>query len=306
MSPFKFLPLMVKNLARNRRRTLLMAAGIAVSVFVVSALVSVEAGFGTLIDSSQDTLLNVREKGLACPVTGRVFDSYQRSIERIPSVTASTGVLRGLYTYQDKQNIVILSGVDWDAFRGFKDVRIVEGSEQGFGARPDAALVGRPLAAQHGWKVGQTVTFLEDRLSFTVAGIFASEDKAYETGVLVHKDYLAKVKRDEGKSTFLVVRVKDAAAAPAVSSAIDSEFANHPKPTKTQSERASRERELQDFLEIRRMLGLMVVAAVLVSVFGAANAVSTSVRERTREVGILRSLGLRREHSSASWSASRS
>lgn len=44
------------------------------------------------------------------------------------------------------------------------------------------------------------------------------------------------------------------------------------------------------------MLGLMVVAAIAVSVFGAANSVSMSVRDRTREVGILRSLGLRREH----------
>ena len=105
MNPLRFVPLMLRNLARNRRRTLLMAAGIAVSVFVVSALVSVEAGFGTIIDSSQDTLLNVREKGLACPVTSRVFDSYQRSIERLPSVTASTGVLRGLYTINGFQQV---------------------------------------------------------------------------------------------------------------------------------------------------------------------------------------------------------
>lgn len=292
----RFLGLILKNVARSRRRSLLMTAGIAVAVFVVTALLTVEAGFGALIGSAEDTLLNVREKGLACPVTSRVYDSYLATIGRLPSVRASTGVLRGLYTYQDKENLVVVSGVDYDAFRELKDVRLLDGSEQAFAARPDAALVGRPLATQHGWKVGQTVTMLEDRLGFTVAGIFVAPDKSYETGVLLHKEYLARVKRDEGKSTFFVVRLADPTTMAVVSKAIDTEFANAPKPTKTQSERVARERELQDFREIRRMLGLMVLAAIVVSVFGAANSVSMSVRERTREVGILRSLGLRRGH----------
>lgn len=291
-----FLSLILRNAVRSPRRTLLMTAGIAVSVFVVTALLTVEAGFGALIGSAEDTLLNVREKGLACPVTSRVYDSYLPAIARLPAVRASTGVLRGLYTFRDKENLVVVNGVDYEAFRGLKEVRLVDGSERAFAARPDAALVGAPLASQYGWKVGQTVTLLEDRLTFAVAGIFKAPDKSYETGLLLHKEYLARVKRDEGKSTYFVVRLADPAALPAVSKAIDAEFANSPKPTKTQSERAARERELQDFREIRRMLGLMVIAAIVVSVFGAANGVSMSVRERTREVGILRSLGLRRGH----------
>ncbi len=292
----RFVGLVLKNIARSRRRSLLMTAGMAVAIFVITALLTVEAGFGALVGSAEDTLLNVREKGLACPVTSRVYDSYLATVGRLPAVRSATGVLRGLYTWQDRENLVVVSGVDYGAFRGLKDVQLLEGTEESFAARADAALVGRPLATQHGWKVGQTIAMLEDRLTFTVAGIFAAPDKSYETGVLLHKDYLARVTRDEGKSTFLVVRLADPAAMSAVSKAIDTEFANAPKPTKTQSERAARERELQDFREFRRMLGLMVLAAIGVSVFGAANSVSMSVRERTREVGILRSLGLRRAH----------
>jgi putative ABC transport system permease protein len=201
-----------------------------------------------------------------------------------------------MYTYQGKENLVVVSGVDYESFRRLKPVEVVEGSERGFEARRDGALVGRPLANQYGWKVGDTVRLVEDRLTFAISGIFTSSDKGYETGVLLHKEYLGKLKRDEGKSTFLIVRLADPAAASAVSQSIDAELANSPKPTKTQSERAARERELQDFQEMRRMLGLMIIATVVVSVFGAANGVSMSVRERTREVGILRSLGLRKDH----------
>ena len=292
----KFLPLILKNIMRNRRRTLLMAAGIAVAVFVISALLTVEAGFGTLIGSAEDTLLNVREKGLACPVTSRVFDSYLHSIQRNPSVRSATGVLRGLYTYRSKDNMVVVSGVDYDSFRDLKAIRVVNGSEQAFLGRPDAVLVGQPLATQHGWRGGQSVSFEQSGVTFTVAGTFVSSDKAYENGILAHKEYLAKLQRDEGKSTYIVVALKDPAAASAVSLAIDSEFKNAPKPTKTESERDARERELSDFAQIRHMLGLLVLAAIVVSIFGAANSVSMSVRERTREVGILRSLGLQKSH----------
>jgi len=287
----RFLPLVLRRLFRNRRRTLLMAAGIAVAVFVISALLAVERGFATLISSADDTLLNVREKGLACPVTSRVFDSYLGSIASTPGVRSATGVLRGLYTYQKKENLVVVSGVDYEAFRKLKSVRLVSGSEQAFLARSDAALVGAPMAARHGWREGQSVAFVEG-LTVTVAGTFVSADKSYDAGVLTHKGYLSRLQRDEGKSTYLIVGLSDPGMVSQVSQAIDTGLANFPKPTKTQSERASRERELQDFLEVRRMLGLMVAAAVLVSIFGAANSVSMSVRERLREVGILRSLGL--------------
>jgi putative ABC transport system permease protein len=156
--------------------------------------------------------------------------------------------------------------------------------------------VGQPLAAQYGWKVGQSVALVEDRLTFTIAGIFVSPDKSYESGVLLHKAYFAKLKHDEGKSTYLIVSLKDPAFVSDVSRAIDAEFANHPRPTKTQSERAAREREMQEFIDIRRMFALLVVATIVVSIFGAANSVSISVRERTRDVGILRSMGLHKEH----------
>jgi putative ABC transport system permease protein len=53
---------------------------------------------------------------------------------------------------------------------------------------------------------------------------------------------------------------------------------------------------MQEFIDIRRMFALLVVATIVVSIFGAANAVSISVRERTRDVGILRSMGLHKEH----------
>lgn len=290
----RFLPLVLRSLLRNRRRTTLTIGGIALSVFVVSALLAVEGGFQTLFESSEPSLLNVSEKGLACPFASRVFDSYLPTVASVPHVVGATGVLRGLYSYQTKDKLVVVSGVDYESFRKLKEVVIVDGSDTAFRTGADSALVGRRVAKDYGWKAGQEVALLEDRVRFHVAGIFESPDKGYEGGVLVHKEFLARLKRDEGKSTFLVVAVDDPAAIGPVSASIDRALANYPKPTKTQSERAAKERELKDFIEIRRMLSVMMVATILASIFGAANSVAMSVRERTREVGILRSLGLRK------------
>lgn len=133
-------------------------------------------------------------------------------------------------------------------------------------------------------------------LTFRVAGIFSNPNTAYERELFLHKTYLARLKRDEGKSTYLVVQVAGLDAVAPVSKSIDDAFANYPRPTKTQSEKAAREQQSRDFEAVRLMLSGMVLATILASVFGAANNVSMSVRERTREVGILRSLGFRRRH----------
>jgi putative ABC transport system permease protein len=134
---------------------------------------------------------------------------------------------------------------------------------------------------------------VEDKLTFQISGVFSSTDKGCEGSVLLHKDFLGKIKRDEGRSTYHIAKIDDPSAVALVSGTIDQNLANYTKPTRTQSERAAKEREMQDFIEIRRMFSGMLIATILVSVLGAANSVSMSVRERMREIGIMRSLGLR-------------
>lgn len=290
----KLLRLILKNLVRSRRRTVLAAAGIGLAVFVVTAVMAVEAGFGSLASSGAATVLDVYEKDVACVHGSRVYDSYLETVRSLPAVVRATGVLKGLYSYQRRENLVAVEGVEYDEFRAIAGIRVVEGSEAEFAARGDGALVGRRLAAHYGWRVGDTVTMVEDGMAFQVAGIFASGDAAYEREVLLHKRFLAQLKRDEGRSTYLVVQVSDPDAVEPIAHTIDAAFANAPRPTKTQSEKAAREAQTRDYRAIRWMLSGMVLATVIASVFGAANSVSMSVRERTREVGILRSLGFRR------------
>jgi len=292
----RWLGLVVKNVFRSRRRTLLTTAGVGLAVLVVTSVAAIEAGFGTLASSAGDTLLAVHERDVACALSSRLFDAYLPSIRGTPRVVDATGVLRAMYSYQRAGNFVAVDGVDYEHFRTLKGIAVTQGSEAEFRARGDGALVGRRLARHQGWQVGQTVALIEDGLTFQVAGVFESADAALDSNVLLHKAFLGKVKHAEGKSTFLVVRVSDAAAVGPVAKKIDDDFANFPRPTKTQAEKAAKDQEVRDFAAVRWMLSGMVLATIIASVLGAANSLSMSVRERTREVGILRSLGLRRRH----------
>ncbi len=291
----KLIRLILKNALRNRRRTALSAAGIGLAVFVVTAVTAVQAGFGTLASEGSESVLNVYEKNVACVLGSRVFDTYLSGIRSISRVVSATGVLKGIYTYRRKENLVPVEGVEYEAFRSIGDIRVQDGSEAAFLAAGAWALVGRRLAERYNWRVGETVAMVEG-LTVRVAGTFSSPNAGYEREMLVHKRYLESFKRDEGKSTYLAVKVANVGAVASVSRAIDTTFANYPRPTKTQSEKATFEQQARDYDAIRLMLSAMVLATILASLFGAANSVSMSVRERTREVGILRSLGFRRTH----------
>ncbi|MBI5086671.1 MAG: ABC transporter permease [Acidobacteria bacterium] len=288
------LPFILKSLYRSRRRTFLTGSGIAVAVFVISSLLALEAGFTTLIGSAEASVVNVYEKGVACVVLSRVFDSYLERIKSLPHVTEATGVLRGVFSYQSKDKPVMVAGIDLPRFQSIKNMRFKDGGVSDFNTRTDGALVGRRLAVTFGWKAGQTVSLLENGLTFTISGVFECPDQTYEGMVLLQKDYLAKLSREEGKSTVLLVQINDPNEVASVSRSIDQVFGNYPKPTKSQSERDAKAAELRDYRELRRMLALLLMATTLVSIFGAANSVSMSVRERSREVGVLRAIGLRK------------
>jgi putative ABC transport system permease protein len=204
-------------------------------------------------------------------------------------------VLKGIYTYQRRENLIPVEGVEYEAFRSIGDIRVRDGSEAAFLAAGNGALIGHRLAERYNWRVGETVAMVEGP-TVVVAGILSSPNAAYEREILLHKSYLEGLMRDDGESTYLAVKVANAGAVAPVSRSIDTMFANHPRPTKTQSEKSTREQQARDYDAIRFMLSGMVLATLLACLFGAANSVSMSARERTREVGILRSLGFRRMH----------
>lgn len=162
-----------------------------------------------------------------------------------------------------------------------------------FLAGRDSALVGVSLAKRKGWKVGQTVDLSAQMgILFKVAGIYATGSEEQDNLVLMDIAYMHDRYDARGKANLIVAKLHPSARAEDVAQALD----RMPKPvgTHTQAETAFLSGmidDLTDMIAISRIVILITLAVVLASV---ANAVSMNVRERTRQIGIMRTLGFGR------------
>lgn len=183
--------------------------------------------------------------------------------------------------------------MDKSKFQRFRQYQVVEGSLDDFMAGRDSALVGVSLAKRKGWKVGQTVDLSAQLgLLFKLAGIYASGSEEHDNLVIMDIGYVQDRFDARGHANIIVAKLSPSARAEDVAQALD----KLPKPvgTRTQAETAFLSGmidDLSDMIAISRIVILITLAVVLASV---ANAVSMNVRERTRQIGIMRTLGFGR------------
>jgi len=90
---------------------------------------------------------------------------------------------------------------------------------------------------------------------------------------------------------WMVLRVNDPAQADAVASRIDKEFENSPFETKTSTERVMIKNFLDQVGNIGAILVYVTMAVFFTMLLVTANTMAQSVRERTNEIGVLKTLG---------------
>ncbi len=183
--------------------------------------------------------------------------------------------------------------MDKSKFQRFRQYQVIEGSLDEFIAGRDSALVGVSLAKRKGWKVGQTVDLSAQLgILFKMAGIYATGSEEQDNLVLMEIGYVQDRYDERGHANLIVAKLSPSARAEDIAQGLD----KLPKPvgTRTQAETAFLSGmidDLSDMIAISRIVILITLAVVLASV---ANAVSMNVRERTRQIGIMRTLGFGR------------
>jgi putative ABC transport system permease protein len=114
--------------------------------------------------------------------------------------------------------------------------------------------------------------------------------------LMFHREYLTELMKKDGSSnadtvgTFLIL-AKTPDDVPRIARAVDATFANSPWPTKTQTEREFALAFMAFMGNIKLYLGVVCAAVTFTILLVFANTVAMSVRERTRELAILRTLG---------------
>jgi putative ABC transport system permease protein len=290
--------LVLKNLLRNKRRTLLTASSVAVSLFLLSSLAMFYAALGRPVeDASGSTSLRL----MVSRSTGIMYgmpSSYEARIAALQGVAACTPMnFLGAY-YGDSSNYFANFAVGHETiFAVYKEANLPADQLAAFKRERLAAVTGRHLAEKFHWKLGDRIALLGSFYGVTpqviLRGIYTAPNLSDEDMFFLHWDYFNELMDRPDVVNSYWVRVNRPESAPRVAKAIDAMFRNTFAETKTET-------ESQFLLGFISMLGnvrgiiLAIGAAVTFAILLiVANTMAMSIRERIPEAAVMRSLGFR-------------
>jgi putative ABC transport system permease protein len=295
----KYLPLLASSLRRRRLRTFFTVASILVAFLLFGLAESMRYALQSGVDvAGADRLLTMHKVSF----TQLLPASYENRIHAVDGVVDVTPQTWFGAWYQDDRNQVPAFPVEPEAFlRMYPEYVIPEGQKQAWLADRTGILIGRAIADMFGWKPGDTVPlnssiWRKQDGSFawdvTVRAIFDVRNGGDTRQIVLHQDYFEEAKaQGKGLVGWYVVKVDDGARAPIVARQIDQLFANSPAETKTSSERAMAQSFVNQVGNVGKILGAIVTAVFFTMLLVTANTMGQSVRERTNEIGVLKTLG---------------
>jgi len=291
----KFVPLILANLFRKKLRTTLTIGSFAVALFLFGLLAVVRGAFNQGIDvAGSDRLVIVNKVSIIQPLPF----SYRDQILRIPGVKAITFDCWFGGVYQDERNFIPQFAIDTQNQRTvFSELIVPDDQWKAFLEDREGAIAGANTAKRFGWKVGDRIpikgTIYQGTWEFNLRGIYTGERPSDDrTQFWFHYGYLDERRQfGKGEVGWYTVRVDNPDDSPRIAKAIDSEFANSPYETKTDTEKAFATSFVKQagnigFL-IRAIGGVVFFTLLLVT----GNTMAIAVRERTGELAVLKAVG---------------
>jgi len=162
-------------------------------------------------------------------------------------------------------------------------------------------VVGRKLAEDRGWKVGDPLPLKGDiypfDLNLTIRAIYDGPVNRDRRMCMFHWEYLDEgLKRDakgqgSGNAGIVVVKCKSGDAMTSLARKIDAQFQNSDTPTRTQTEEAFGKMFAEMMGDLRGMIRNIGMAVIFSLFCVSGNAMAMALRERTTEVAVLKAIG---------------
>ena len=288
----KYALLILKNLLRSKRRTVLTVLSIAVSLFIFSALISIPAVANQILgDTASSTRIATHNKaGLAYSIP----IAYKQRIAAVPHVE---GVLAQSWfggVLHDVTDQFPNFAVDHEEVgKVYPDWNISKESLDQFQKIRTACLVGSETMKRFNLHVGQQIvlkgTIYPFNVTLNIVGTVGG--KAPPTFLIFRRDYLEEAAGRPGFVSNMWVKADKSENVPQVIAAIDEGFANSSAETLSESESTFIGGFLQTyrtFIQLAEVLGFVVVLTIGLV---AANTAAMSIRERRGEIAVMRSIG---------------
>jgi putative ABC transport system permease protein len=286
----------LKNCWRNRRRTTLTILSIAASLCLLGVLMAVYQAF-YLSDGAPEQALRLitRNKvGLAATMP----QAYEAKIKAVPGVheVMIANWYGGTYIDDKPEHQFARFAVEADKLFTIRpEMKITKDEQSTFLHDRRGCVIGKELADKLKLKDGDRMTLVGDiypgNLELTVRGIY---DAPVDDDVLYFdKAYIEEgmPERRKGNVGIFYVLANTADDVPRIEKAVDAMFTNSPQETKTETESAFALSFVAFLGNVKGFLFIVSGATTFTILLVSANTIAMSVRERIREIGVLKVLG---------------
>jgi len=293
----KYLALVLKSARRSKRRTALTIVSVALAVFLFATLRAVLDGFTAGAAASSSTrIITIRSTSLIFSMP----TSHADAIRSVPGVRDLTWANWFGGIYKDQAHSFANFAIEPESYlRMYPEILLSADERSAFLADRTGCIIGESLARTNGWKVGDRVTlkvgiptYGTRDYDFTIRGIYRSSSSAVDTqSMMFHWKYADERSLVKGQAGWFITRIASPDQEAQVAGAIDAKFANSPYETKTDTEKAFASSFISMFGNLNLLLGSIALAVVVATLFVAGNTMAMSVRERTTEIAVMRTLG---------------
>jgi len=274
----------VRNLWRRRTRTALTLLSIGVSIAAVVALEGVAGGmlgaFTAIMRGSQTDLF-AAEAGVDMDFSA-IDERVGARLALRPDVAAVSGMF-WTGTTTEEGPLLIVYGYHPREF-AIRRYRIIEG-EPLVGRRE--TIVGRMVAEQMSAQVGDTIRLFNS--NFRVVGIYETGQAFEDAGLVIGLREAQAITGKLRQVQFYLISLRDPGQVDTVKADLEAAF-----PEIDFSLTSELAENTSDFRVLQEMADQISLVAVFIGAVGMLNTMLMSVLERTREIGVLRSLGWRR------------
>jgi putative ABC transport system permease protein len=297
----EILSLLLRNIFRHRLRTSLTVLGVAVAMLAFGILRTLVDAWYVGVEASSAYRLVTRNK------TSLIYMLPLAYKNRIFQVSGVTGLGYGLWyagVYKDKKNFFAqfaISGTDYlDLYPEFL---LSENERNAFQHERSAAVAGVQLAERFGWKIGDVIplegTIFPGKIELTLRGIYRGATKNVDqTALFFRWDYLNEILKktlpdQADKVGWYLIQIKEADRAAQISEEIDAVFRNSLAETLTETEKAFQLGFVAMTDALVRAIQVISVVVIGIILMVLANTMAMTVRERSAEYAVLKTLGFR-------------
>lgn len=279
------------ELWRTPERTIFTIVSLAVGFLLFGLLQSVNLAFGAAVARSHADRLMVSAR----------FDhpmplAYLSQIERVAGVKQVTWLGLLPVNYRDlKHPLMILATSPVRFFSVLDENKTSPAALNRLIRTRTGIIVLDTVAKRLGWKVGDQISLINghDDWSFDVVGLATCpSNPAQQPFAVINYSYFdATREHDRGTVAWFFVQVADPRRAVLVGRSIDKLFANSSAPTFSQQESEFAAQGVSDIGDVRWLTDSTIIAVLFAMIFLTGNVVFESVRERTPEFAVLKTIG---------------